>query len=77
MAPWYFDWIAHSFSRDSFWQQWSIRDRYPSVRVPDRYVYDPTDPAPSVGGHSCFGARSGPQGSYDQTPVEQRSEVLV
>ena len=33
MAPWYFDWIAHS-SRDTFWRQWSIRDRYPSVRVP-------------------------------------------
>jgi predicted acyl esterase len=33
VAPWYFDWIAHS-SRDSFWRQWSIRDRYPSVRVP-------------------------------------------
>lgn len=226
VAPWYFDWIAHS-SRDSFWQQWSIRDRYPSVRVPvldvegwydaflaggienftgmvksagtpaaranqrlvigpwdhvdwgrrgsepapllkdiggvgespinelmlawydhflkgmnngvngssggtpgvdyfvmgantwksadswplpqtrwtryflsgdggmdsrsgtlstvtpaadqapDRYVYDPTDPAPSVGGHSCCGARSGPQGPYDQTPAEQRSDVLV
>lgn len=46
-------------------------------QTPDRYVYDPTDPAPSVGGHSCCGARSGPQGPYDQTPVEQRSDVLV
>jgi putative CocE/NonD family hydrolase len=45
--------------------------------VPDRYVYDPTDPAPSLGGHSCCGARSGPQGPYDQTPVEQRSDVLI
>ena len=33
VAPWYFDWITHS-SRDAFWRQWSIRDRYPSVRVP-------------------------------------------
>ena len=32
---------------------------------------------PSLGGHSCCGARSGPQGPYDQTPVEQRSDVLV
>ncbi|MCV7020274.1 CocE/NonD family hydrolase [Mycolicibacterium aichiense] len=46
-------------------------------QTPDRYVYDPTDPAPSVGGHSCCGARSGPQGPYDQIPVEQRSDVLV
>jgi putative CocE/NonD family hydrolase len=46
-------------------------------QTPDRYVYDPADPAPSAGGHSCCGARSGPQGPYDQTPVEQRSDVLV
>lgn len=49
----------------------------PAVQAPDRYVYDPTDPAPSMGGHSCCGARSGPQGPYDQTPVEQRSDVLI
>ena len=46
-------------------------------QAPDHYVYDPTDPAPSVGGHSCCGAKSGPQGPYDQIPVEQRSDVLV
>lgn len=34
-------------------------------------------PPPSVGGHSCCGAKSGPQGPYDQIPVEQRSDVLV
>ena len=49
----------------------------PAGQPPDRYVYDPTDPAPSLGGHSCCGARSGPQGPYDQLPVEQRSDVLV
>jgi len=49
----------------------------PGDQAPDRYVYDPADPAPSVGGHSCCGAESGPQGPYDQIPVEQRSDVLV
>jgi putative CocE/NonD family hydrolase len=44
---------------------------------PDTYTYDPAFPAPSLGGHSCCGAQSGPQGPYDQTPVEQRSDVLV
>jgi putative CocE/NonD family hydrolase len=44
---------------------------------PDVYTYDPADPAPSLGGHSCCGAQSGPQGPYDQTPVEQRSDVLL
>ncbi len=44
---------------------------------PDRYTYDPDNPAPSLGGHSCCSAGSGPQGPYDQKPVEQRSDVLV
>ena len=33
VAPWYFDWVRHS-TRDDFWRQFSIRDRYPSVKVP-------------------------------------------
>jgi uncharacterized protein len=49
----------------------------PPVDPPDVYTYDPRFPAPSLGGHSCCGAQSGPQGPYDQTPVEQRSDVLV
>lgn len=49
----------------------------PAAQGPDTYTYDPAYPAPSLGGHSCCGALSGPQGPYDQTPVEQRSDVLV
>jgi uncharacterized protein len=45
--------------------------------APDVYTYNPADPVPSLGGHSCCGAHSGPQGPYDQTPVEARSDVLV
>jgi putative CocE/NonD family hydrolase len=44
---------------------------------PDVYTYDPAHPVPSLGGHSCCSAQSAPQGPYDQTPVEQRSDVLV
>jgi putative CocE/NonD family hydrolase len=33
VAPWYFDWIRHS-TRDDFWSNVSIRDRYASVKVP-------------------------------------------
>ncbi|MFI7666951.1 CocE/NonD family hydrolase [Nocardia sp. NPDC049526] len=43
----------------------------------DRYVYDPAAPAPSIGGHSCCSVGSGPQGPFDQTAVEQRSDVLT
>jgi putative CocE/NonD family hydrolase len=49
----------------------------PAAQQPDVYTYDPAFPAPSLGGHSCCDAHSGPQGPYDQTPVEQRSDVLV
>jgi uncharacterized protein len=49
----------------------------PGAETPDVYTYDPAYPAPSLGGHSCCGAQSGPQGPYDQTPVEQRADVLV
>jgi putative CocE/NonD family hydrolase len=49
----------------------------PDAQSPDTYTYDPAFPTPSLGGHSCCGAQSGPQGPYDQTPVEQRSDVLV
>ncbi len=44
---------------------------------PDRYIYDPANPVPSIGGHSCCSAETGPIGPYDQTPTEQRSDVLV
>ncbi|NUS43325.1 MAG: CocE/NonD family hydrolase [Mycobacteriaceae bacterium] len=49
----------------------------PPGAPPNRYRYDPADPAPSLGGHSCCLAAGGPQGPYDQSPVEQRSDVLI
>ena len=49
----------------------------PTAEPADIFTYDPRFPAPSLGGHSCCGAQTGPQGPYDQTPVEQRSDVLV
>jgi uncharacterized protein len=44
---------------------------------PDTYDYDPHNPVPSVGGHSCCAALGGSQGPYDQQPIEQRPDVLV
>jgi uncharacterized protein len=44
---------------------------------PDTYDYDPRNPVPSVGGHSCCGAATGSQGPYDQQSIEQRPDVLV
>ena len=49
----------------------------PAGQPPDRYTYDPANPVPSLGGHSCCSAESSPEGPYDQTVVEQRSDVMI
>jgi putative CocE/NonD family hydrolase len=51
----------------------------PGAQAPDTYVYDPADPAPTIGGPTSLPARflrtnSGP---LDQRPLETRSDVLV
>ena len=43
----------------------------------DEFVYNPSDPVPSIGGHSCCSWLTGPQGQFDQSAIEQRSDVLV
>jgi uncharacterized protein len=55
----------------------TLETQAPGQQAPDTYTYDPAYPAPSLGGHSCCGAQTGPQGPYDQIPVEQRSDLLV
>jgi putative CocE/NonD family hydrolase len=49
----------------------------PKSDKPDQYVYDPENPAPTVGGPLCCDwGHLGP-GPRDQRPVESRSDVLV
>lgn len=43
----------------------------------DRFIYDPVNPVPSVGGHSCCAWTGGPQGQFDQSAIEQRPDILV
>ncbi|NVN11717.1 CocE/NonD family hydrolase [Nguyenibacter vanlangensis] len=43
----------------------------------DHFVYDPANPVPSIGGHSCCAWNSGPQGQFDQSAIEQRPDILV
>lgn len=40
---------------------------------PLTYVYDPSNPVPTIGGKNLYS----PAGPYDQRPVENRSDVLV
>ena len=43
----------------------------------DAYTYDPANPVPSRGGHSCCFRDLAPQGPRDQAKVEERADVLV
>jgi uncharacterized protein len=43
----------------------------------DRFHYDPGNPVPSKGGHSCCFANLAPVGPYDQSDIEKRADVLV
>jgi len=49
----------------------------PSEEPPDVFVYNPRDPVPSVGGHSCCNDQIAPMGSFDQRALEVRMDVLV
>jgi putative CocE/NonD family hydrolase len=43
----------------------------------DHYRYDPNNPVPSLGGHSCCTPKVAPLGPYDQAEIEDRADVLV
>jgi len=49
----------------------------PLQEPPDRYTYDPGNPVPSRGGPICCTGDPHADGSYDQSEVENRSDVLV
>lgn len=44
---------------------------------PDQYLYDPTDPVPTIGGPLCCDNVRLRPGPWDQRPVESRRDVLV
>jgi putative CocE/NonD family hydrolase len=61
----------------------SFGDGILNVEIPedepsDRFRYDPGNPVPSRGGPvCCTGTPDAPEGSFDQTEVEARNDVLV
>lgn len=55
----------------------SLTPEVPADEPPDIYVYDPSEPVPSVGGASCCRPDIAPVGAFDQRQVESRSDVLV
>ncbi len=55
----------------------SLDDDQPGDEKKDRFVYDPLDPAPTIGGALCCSTTHAPGGPYDQTPIEKRKDVLI
>ncbi|MGA9981226.1 MAG: CocE/NonD family hydrolase [Candidatus Sulfotelmatobacter sp.] len=49
----------------------------PHAESADRYVYDPANPAPTIGGPLCCDSTHLGPGPRDQRPVEARNDVLV
>jgi uncharacterized protein len=49
----------------------------PAAEKHDRYVYDPDDPVPTIGGPLCCGALPTGIGPEDQRAAEDRKDVLV
>ncbi len=43
----------------------------------DSFTYDPMNPAPSLGGPICCMGNASPDGSFDQSEVENRKDILV
>jgi hypothetical protein len=60
---------ANSLSGDG-----SLSDSRAQKETPDQYVYDPSNPTPTVGGQVLGYVPGGP---YDQRQVESRKDVLV
>ena len=79
IVPWY----LHSRGRANRDDDARLDRQPPADEPPDRFEYDPRDPAPSMGGnlssrlittHAETRMRGGP---VEQAPIERRSDVLV
>jgi putative CocE/NonD family hydrolase len=55
----------------------SLATAAPHSEDPDQYIYDPANPAPTIGGPLCCDAEHLAPGPRDQRAVEARADVLV
>lgn len=49
----------------------------PAADAPDKFVYDPMNPVPSYGGNVCCTGNAVQGGSFDQSKMEERNDILV
>ncbi|HEX3353244.1 MAG TPA: CocE/NonD family hydrolase [Terriglobales bacterium] len=55
----------------------SLSATAPRSEPSDHYVYDPSNPAPTIGGPLCCDTKHLAPGPKDQRPVEARDDVLI
>lgn len=55
----------------------SLVNAPPASDLPDRFVYDPMNPVPSFGGNVCCTGNAVRGGSFDQSKMEERNDILV
>jgi putative CocE/NonD family hydrolase len=55
----------------------SVNKTMPGKETPDRFVYDPENPVPTIGGRLCCDSLHLEPGARDQRPNETRPDVLV
>jgi uncharacterized protein len=71
-------WWLHSRGRaNGAAGQGTLSTQAPGEEPPDVFVYDPAQPVPSAGGHSCCDPGYAPMGPADQVAVEVLHDVLV
>jgi putative CocE/NonD family hydrolase len=68
----------HSRGRaNSMYGDGALSTQPPGAESPDHFLYNPNDPAPTVGGPLCCYAGALQGGAFDQSSVEHRADVLV
>ena len=55
----------------------SLSTQTPKSELADSYIYNPANPAPTIGGPLCCDAEHMEPGPRDQRPVENRDDVLI
>ncbi|MGH9937857.1 MAG: CocE/NonD family hydrolase [Blastocatellia bacterium] len=55
----------------------ALSDAPPATDNPDRFEYNPMNPAPSYGGNVCCTGNAVAGGAFDQRKMEERPDILV
>jgi len=71
-------WFLHSDGNaNSRMGDGALSTKLPTEEAVDKFVYDPANPVPSLGGHTCCTGSETEAGGYDQSEIELRNDVLV